>query len=467
MGKEGRPFNKMKVLLINLPAKGHPVVRDMAGGLGFDGGSTVVLPPLDLAYMAATLLNKGHKVRIIDSDVENYPNEEIYQVIRKYESEVIIATVSLPSIYSDCLFLRGIREYTSAKVIAKTNISYPPILKILLERSSADICIYGESDLNIEEIILDKERNGTAYFKDNEFIIEENNIIQNLDNLPLPARQLLPNEKYRYILLGSRTTSIQTSRGCPYPCSYYCPYPLVQGKIWRARSPEHVIREIEDIVKNYNIQKILFRDATFTLDKERADKICELILKNRLKISWWCETRVDCLDSKLMERMKMAGCLGMNIGVETGDPEVMETQAKIGMTLDKLKVIKKTAQELGLRLHFLLMIGLPKETKRSLYETYKLVRDLKPESVGICIITPYPGTPLHTEAKQKGWIETENWSKFGGHFPVMHTDNLSSQDLTKAQQMILKGLYALREDSPKGWLKSRFLNFRFKRWVLH
>jgi len=362
----------------------------------------------------------------------------------------------LPTIYGDCSFLKGIREYFFGKIIAKTNIAYPPLLK--------EIFIFGECDINIDEIITGEEKKGTAYLKEDELKVEENSIIVNLDELPLPARNLLSNDKYRYILLGDKVTTMQTSRGCPYPCSYYCAYPLVQGKKWRARSPEHVVWEIEDIINNYQIKKILFRDATFTLDKLRVKKICDLIIQKNLKFEWWCETRVDCLDAELMQRMKRTGCLGMNIGVETGDPEVMETQAKVGMTLEKLKSIRETAQKLGLKLHFLLMIGLPDETKVSLYETYKLICDLRPESIGICMVTPYPGTQLYEEAKKKEWIETGDWAKFGGHFPIMHTDNLSSQDLLKVQEMIYRGFHFLSKGL-RGRIGLRFLDYRFKRWV--
>lgn len=454
----------MKVLLINSPTKDKLVVRDMAGGLGFDGAATVALPPLELAYMAATLLYKGCAARIIDSDIQDYKIDNIHRFIDDYRPDVIIATVSLPAFYNDCDFLKGIRRYSSIKLIAKTNISYPPILKEILEKSSVDLCIYGECDINIDKIISQEERNGTAYLKNGEIKIEESNLIDNLDELFLPARNLLPNEKYRYVLLGDKVTIMQTSRGCPYPCSYYCPYPLVQGKRWRARSPEHVIREIEDIVNNYQIKKILFRDAAFSLDRNRAHQICNLIIEKRINISWWCETRVDCLDSELMQKMKQAGCLGMNIGVETGSPEVMETQAKIGMTLEKLNSVRKDAKELGLKLHFLLMIGLPKETKRSIYETYKLICDLKPESIGVCIVTPYPGTQLYQEAKEKGWIETEDWTRFGGHFPVMHTDNLSSADLLKAREMLNRGFCLSNRSSLINWIKLKFLDSGFKRW---
>lgn len=456
----------MNILLINLPTKGHPIVRDMAGGVGFDGGELLLLPPLDLAYMGATLLAKGHSVKIIDSDARGYRQDDVYQAVKEYGPEAVIAGVSLPNLYQDCLMLKEMRGYTAARIFAKTNISFAPVLKEICQRSQAQACIYGECDIVIDEIIQGKEKRGTAYFKGGEFKVEENIIVEDLDALPLPARNLLPNDKYRYVLLGDKVTTMQTSRGCPYPCAYYCPYPLVQGRSWRSRSPENVVREIEDIVVNHRIDKILFRDATFTLDKERVKNICALLERKRIKISWWCETRVDCLDYELMRLMKDAGCRGMNIGVETGDPELMRRQAKVGLTIEKLNLIIKSARELKLKLHLLLMIGLPQETKKSLYKTYKLIRDLRPESIGVCIVTPYPGTALYEQARQKGWIESEDWTRFGGHYPVMHTDNFSAKDLSRAHRMIIQG-FNLSKKGALGRLKLLGLDYRFRRWSGH
>ena len=455
----------MRVLIVTPPTKDQPVARDMMGGLGFDGGDAVVLPPLDLAYIAATLLSKGYEAKIVDSNIENYGAEDIFHITREYAPDVIMAPVSLPTLYKDCSFLESLRRAFSAKIIAKTGISYPPILKEILEKTSADFCIYGECDTNIDQILSGKEKSGTAWLGDDGLEIEDNQLIDNLDSLPLPARSLLPNEKYHYVLLGDKTTTMQTSRGCPFACNYYCPYPLVQGRKWRARSPEHVCEEIEDIKVNYNINKILFRDAVFTLDKERTKQICDLIIKNRFGFEWWCETRINCLDKQLIRKMKQAGCQGMNVGLETGDPEILESQAKPGVTLSQLKDITSFSKNVGMKLHFLLMVGLPGETKASLYQTYKLVQKLTPQSIGITFVTPYPGTPLYFEAKKKGWLITEDWSKFGGHHPVMHTDNLSTEDLLEAQRMIYQGFHLSRSSSLKKLAGTRLKNNRFRRWA--
>ncbi|MBN1871169.1 MAG: radical SAM protein [Candidatus Omnitrophica bacterium] len=467
MAEDGGSIDAMRVLLVNTPTGEKSLIRDMAGGYGFDGRrDSILLPPLDLTYMASTLLKKGHDVRLLDGNLDRYNNDVISDTITNYDPQVIVGAVSLPTLYSDCDFLKSIRQFSRAKIIAKTSILYEPVLREVALRSAADLCIYGECELTITEIIEGTDRRNSAYFNGKEFVIEQKSVVDNLDDLPLPARQLLDNGEYRYILLGNKVTSMSTSRGCPYTCSYYCPYSLVQGKRYRARSPENVIWEIEDIVQNYDIHKILFRDATFTFDKERIKKICNLIIERMLQVEWWCETRVDCLDLNLMKMMKRAGCLGINIGVETGDPEFMETHAKIGMTMDKLKNVRNAAEQLGLKLHFLLMIGLPGESRRSLYETYRLIHDLRPETIGVCIVTPYPGTPLYLEAKEKGWIETEDWSNYGGHHPVMHTANLSSNDMVIARRMMLDGMFDLKRNTIKSRLKSKIRDFRFKRWSM-
>lgn len=455
----------MKVLLINPPSKTQPVARDMAGGLGFGGGSAIILPPLDLAYYAATLLKNNHEVKIIDSDVEGYTEEALYQIVSAYQADAIVTNASLPSIYRDCTFIKGLREYSSAKIIAKTNIAFQPILKDILEKSLVDLCIYGECDTNIDKVISGEEKGGTAYLQNNELKLGGKYLINDLNTLPLPARQLLPNEKYHYVLLGNKVTTMQTSRGCPFSCSYYCAYPLVQGKKWRARSPEHVLIEIEDIIKNHGIRKIFFRDATFTLNNAKTEVICNLIIQKKIDIKWWCETRIDCLNPELMKKMKQAGCEGINIGIETGDPEVLESQAKIGLNIERIKEIVHSAREVGMRLHFLLMMGLPKETKESLYQTYKLTRDLHPDSKGVTLVTPYPGTPLYFEAKERGWIATEDWSKYDGHFPVMHTDNLSIRDIVFAQQMLVNGFSLSKHSGVINKCREKVLDLKFKRWV--
>lgn len=439
----------MRVCLLNTPSlKKRPVSRSMAGGLGFDSSEAMILPPIDLAILASRLRETGHQVDMIDADPLGYDVKDILNYLNGKTYDWIIATSSLPTLKNDSSFIASLRKI--CKVAVKTSIRDTEILKRALNESNADIIIHDECDLHIEQILEGISDKGIAFLRDGELLIIDAGPIKDMDKIPFAARDLLPNERYTYPLLGEGVTTLQTSRGCPFACSYYCPYPLVEGKVWRAQSAERVYAEIESIVNRLGIHKILFRDATFTLNKERVHSICDLIIKNRLSVKWWCETRVDCLDTALLEKMWLSGCLGMNIGVETGDEALMSLQAKKGLNLEKLRWLRNEAKRIGLKLHFLLSIGMPQETKKSIIETYDLIQRFKPESLGITVITPYPGTPLYTEAVKNGWIESCNWEDYGGHQVVMHTDNLSSDDITAAMDFLMKGYDLLKKQQIEG-----------------
>ncbi len=443
----------MRIALINSPSlTTRPVSRSMAGGLGFDGGAHLLLPPLDLAYMAATLRNAGETVALIDADPLGLDAEGVYATLAAERWDVLLATVSLPTLEADATFLAGLAtRHPGAKIIAKTLIRDQEVLGALLERSGAALVIHGEADLAIVDIVYGRSTGGTAWREpagqggSARLRFDPGEPVADVDQLPLPARDLLPNERYVYPLLGSPVATVQTSRGCPYPCGFYCPYPLVEGTKWRHQSPERVMIELREIVEGLGITKIYFRDATFTLNQERIERLCDLIVAAGWTIEWTCETRVDCLGDAVLEKMRAAGCVGILIGVESGDEQVMHhREGKKGLTVSRLAHLREKTWQLGMKLHFLLIVGLPQETRRSIVDTYDLIQRYKPDTIGVTIITPYPGTPLHEQARAEGWIDSFDWQRYGGHHVVMHTPNLSREDLVIGKQFLDEGFTILQ-----------------------
>jgi radical SAM superfamily enzyme YgiQ (UPF0313 family) len=266
-------------------------------------------------------------------------------------------------------------------------------------------------------------------------------------------------------MLGDRVTLVQTSRGCPFSCYFYCPYPLVQGRKWRQRSPEHVFQELKEVVNKFSIHKVFFRDACFTLDRARTVSLCNYIIEGGLDFKWWCETRIDRLDKDLLSLMKRAGLEGINIGVETGDEDVMKSRAKQGINLKMLKEIKKFADRIGVRLHFLMLIGFPEETRMSLYKTYSLIRKLKPKSFYCTVITPYPGTELFDLAHSREWIESYDWSQYYGMTPIMHTDNLSVDELKFAHKLIMRGTHQFKSRGLRSKLELFLVQRSMRKWA--
>jgi radical SAM superfamily enzyme YgiQ (UPF0313 family) len=454
-----------RVFLLNSP-EDKGISRDMAGGLGFDRSVRNVLPPLDLLSYATALHAKGYIVEMLDAQVEELSALQIGDVIVDFIPDAVILTVSLPTLESDIAYARELKQrlHDRVQVILKTGIRFAPVLQQILEESKCAFCITGECDLTLPDMLEGNTREGTVRFDHGVYADASETLLKELDGLPILNRKFLKNDRYSYTRLGCNITTMQTSRGCPFGCGYYCPYPLVQGKKWRAMSAGRVIREVVDIVRKHDVRDILFRDATFTLNRERTMQICQGMMTNGVQVNWWCETRVDCLDEALLDTMKRAGCKGINVGIETGDIALLSDVAKTGLTPEKIVQITEHCKRIGLELHYLLMVGLPGETRDSLFETFKLVDQMQPESIGITTVTPYPGTELFRDAIQNDWLVRSEMADFGGHGFNMQIGDMDSEALKFALNHI-HAVSKLAELSPeKAFVTRQKLYQEFKSW---
>jgi radical SAM superfamily enzyme YgiQ (UPF0313 family) len=439
-----------RLLVVNPPSKDKTINRDMAGGLGYSAGEGVVLPPIDLLNIVTTLKKNKYKVFFIDAIAERIDNRKYFlDFIEENKINTVILGLSLPTLTEDIGFGKYLKNNLSGlRVVYKTGINYKQILEKVIRESGVEMVIFSECDLTIVDY-LDGKRNSGSCVRNGFKIIfnpmSQLERVNNINDLPIPAREETKIDLYKYVLLPGVVTTMQTSRGCPYPCGIYCPYPLVQGNMWRSMSVARIIKELR-VIYRMGITSILFRDATFTLDQTRIIKLCNQIIKNNLIICWWCETRINVLSTELLIRMKKAGCIGINVGVETLDQEMIINHGKPGVTLESVKKIRLAAKEVGIKLHFLMIIGLPDENLRTITNTFEYLIQLKPESVGFSIITPYPGTEMFDKAINSGLINDFDWNKFNGSISNMRTKYLSSFDIGILKKMLL--LTAFSMDKP-------------------
>lgn len=430
----------MKILIVNPPSNDESINRDMAGGLGYSAGDGVVLAPLDLLNLATTLRNKHNEVLFVDAVAEKIKSIDYFNKLISVKSiEVVIGNLSLPTIDEDIEFFKSLkRKFGKIKIFIKTGINYPQILDNIIRVTKVNGIIFTECDLNIDKYITGEEKQGlVTYIKGKVKIFPVKDVlIENLDSLPIPARELTKINLYKYLLLPGTVTTMQTSRGCPYPCSYYCPYPLVQGSKWRFMTANRVVDEML-VIKKMGINNILFRDATFTLDMVRAKDICKLIIKKKLTINWWCETRINVLDDSLIKLMRQSGCKGINVGVETMSENLIVSQGKPGVTLKDVIRIRNTAKKNGVKLHFLMIVGLPNDNINGLYSTYKYLTKLKPESAGFSVITPYPGTKMFDQAIKEGLVSNFDWKNFKGNVSNMKTIFLTQREIEFGRYLLM------------------------------
>jgi radical SAM superfamily enzyme YgiQ (UPF0313 family) len=260
-----------------------------------------------------------------------------------------------------------------------------------------------------------------------------------LDKLPFPARSLTPFKKYYSIIARKNpTTTMFTSRGCPYQC-LFCDRPHL-GKIFRARSAQNVVDELAEI-SGMGIEEVFIYDDTFTIDRQRVVDICNLLLQKNIKLNWDIRARVNTVDEDLLLLMKKAGCTRIHYGVEAGTEKILKVLRK-GISIEMVRKAFELTKKASIETAGYFMIGSPTETMDDIKETIKLARELFPDYVHFSVLTPFPATDLYLKGIAEGIIKKDYWREFSANpqadfDPPAWEENFSRKELFK----ILVGAY--------------------------
>lgn len=450
-------MKSQKILFLQLPSPPQMNVwRDWAGGMGtaqFSFRSTYghdehPLPYMSLLYCLALMKEKGFPVSFLDAQAENYDGKKLIDQILKINPSIIIVVLNLPSIYGDLDLLKKIKQtLPTVKIIAIGTVC-KVLPHLILESDSIDYLVHSDPEVVIPNLIQSFQSKENIQkikgivFKQNGKLIftQEAERLKDLNLVPSIPYELLPIDKYWYPSFGKniKYMPIASSRGCPFDCSYYCPYPLGFGKKVSFRDPLTIVDEIELLSKVHGVEGIVFRDQNFTINKDHTIQICNELIKRKINVKWVCETRFNLIDEKILQTMKKAGCKQINFGLETADPSLLMT-AKPGVKeIDKIIEIIYMLNRIGIKVELHLMIGLPQESWETIKNTVIFLKKIRKaiSYVGVAVATPYPGTQFFQEVKKNGLLLTEDWSKFTGFQPVMYTKYMTPKDLKKAQSLI-------------------------------
>ena len=263
-------------------------------------------------------------------------------------------------------------------------------------------------------------------------------MIGNLDELPFPARHLVPYEKYTSLLSkGDAVTTVFTSRGCPFQCSF-CDRPHL-GKIFRARSSGNVVDELEACTK-LGIHEFLIYDDTFTVNKARVIDICNEIIRRELNISWDIRARVDTVNEEVIAHLSKAGCQGIHYGVEAGTDKILGILNK-GITIKQVRETFNLTRKYKIPILAYFMIGSPKETLQDIYRTFKVMKELNPDYVHVTVLTPFPGTKIYFDGLENEVIEKDYWKAFAENptsdFIAPHWAEIFTRD--ELHELLVKG----------------------------
>lgn len=417
-------------------------------------------PPLGLAYIAAVLEKNNISVTILDCAARDMDFQDLSKSLNGNDCVVVGITSTTPTI-SEALKTAKISDN---ELDAKTVLGGPhPTFthkQLLKENRFVDYVVRGEGEktfLELSRKVISGEEiegvNGINYRKDGEIIVNpDREFIEDLDDLPFPARHLLPNEKYQLFNINMPLTSMTTSRGCPMQCQF-CASSAMHGNQMRRRSPGDVVKEMEYVRENYGIENVAFMDDTFTLFPDWIKKFTDLINEKNLQIGWGCTARADRLDRNILSQMKEAGCHTLFFGVESGVQDILDNIQK-GMEVDEVKKAFKLSRELDIRTIASLALGLPGETRETAEKTIEFVKDIKPDYALFSIATPYPGTGFYEDAKKNDLIETDDWSKYNLFSSIIDTELgvEGTKELQKSafREFYLRPRYILREIMNEG-----------------
>jgi radical SAM superfamily enzyme YgiQ (UPF0313 family) len=365
--------------------------------------NAVLLPSLGLAYLAALLRDKGYEVSLIDANILNLSKEQIIDKINEIKPDYVLYNAITDNLHDTISWIRGIRkEYDKPVIIGGPHMEIYP--KETLTHECIDYGVVGDGWETLPELLnaLEKKRDLTAvkglvFRKDGEVVMTEKRAkTVSLEDVPFPARDLLPNEKYDMIASKAKPLTIMiTALGCPFRCTYCC-----TDTNLRARSAEHIVAEVEECINKYGIKEIEFYDETFTVNKKTMKRFLDLIEEKGLKFNFSVRTRVDCVDEELIQRMAKNGCVRINFGIESGDENVLKATNR-NMSIDTIRKSVKLANDAGIMTFGFFMIGLPQDTKESIEKTLKLMLELDLDFMQLNKFTMLPHTEMYEDYKKE------------------------------------------------------------------
>jgi radical SAM superfamily enzyme YgiQ (UPF0313 family) len=402
----------MKILLVDPPFK------RFTGFVNF-------YYPMGLGYLAAVLRNTFDELAILDVDaikkgddidfsdeyrrLEFYKNKlndnahEIWKDIRKtladYDPDLVGITTMTTKFGSVLKTARIVKKHNPELLVVVGGPHATLLPEQTLTSENIDIVVRGEGERTVVELTnalkerglrIDALRDikGISYRWNGKIVHNPSReFIKNLDEVPLPARDLL---MYPRNYTSEDMGAIMAFRGCPFHCSYCC-HPW--GNLVRHRSAENVIREMKQVKSDYGTRQFEFKDDTFTVNKRWVLEFCERLISERLKVNWSCTTRADLLNEELVRMMKKAGCNVVKLGIETGSERILK-ETKKGITIDQVKRAAKLLNTYGMFWSGYFMMGLPTETEEDIRKTYEFMKALNPHYAGLGVYNPFPKTDL-------------------------------------------------------------------------
>ncbi len=370
-----------------------------------------------LAILSALCKREGYEVELIDSTFK-ISDREILKKTENFNPDLVLITTATND-FDHSIHIATLIKKKFEKLILVGG--YHPTIapEEAISKDCFDIVCIGEGEEALLELLksLKKGKSRTniknLWFKKKEKgeikIIKNplRPLIQNLDSLPFPDREIFDYKTY--LEWNHGTATFISTRGCPFKCSYCINHLLSKkyeqkGKYVRFRSIDNLFQEIKEVLKKYPVKNIEFYDDTFSLDEKRMHEFCKRYPKE-IGIPFNINVRVNAIKSEFFKLLKKAGCVRVSIGIESGDSYIRNKILKRNMTDEQILSVFDQAKKAGLRTYSFNMVGIPFENKKSIRKTILLNRKCKPDYIGVSIFNAFKGTEIYELCRKNKWLK--------------------------------------------------------------
>jgi len=372
---------------------------------------------LGTCYVASYMRENGVKdFKLLDTVGHDMSMEQIYRKLDQMRPDIVGIGTMTQFIRTSNAIAKYAKENLGAKVVMG-GVHPTLCTDEVIRKGYVDFVVRNEGEETFTEFMQGKDIgkiSGLSYKKGGKIIHNPARLpVQNLDTLPMPARDLLPMEKYIADEGGYKGTNMITSRGCPFGC-IYCASSAFWGRRIRFHSAQRVLDEMEHLKRTYHVSGIRFDDDHAVFDNKRMLDICTGMEDRNLNVKWSCLSRTDSVNQELLDRMAQSGCVSIDYGVESGSPRILEILKK-GVKLEQVERAVSMTSKAGMESLLYFMIGHPTETKEDAWMTYQFAKKLtaKYKARAFFFITVvYPGTELYEIAKKRIGLKVEDWSEY-------------------------------------------------------
>jgi radical SAM superfamily enzyme YgiQ (UPF0313 family) len=431
--------------------------------------------PLGILYIASVLEQRGETVACLDAAAERLDVTRTVQRINEFKPDLIGIGSFTVTFETTRELGRRLKQAMPHVPIVLGSYHVTLVPDIAMADSSFDVGVLGEGEFTMVELVehykgrrsLD-DIAGVCYRTSDE-LTEDGRAqlhhtaprkkFKKLDELPFPARHLVPPNIYRPIPVDEHAFpkfSMVSSRGCPHACAF-C---QKSRSGYRSHSPEYVVDELEHLIRDFGVRDLAFVDSLFCANKKRVHAICDEIIRRGVKISWTCSSRVEVVDKPLLQKMKDAGCWRTRFGVESGSDQVLDFISK-GITKEKIRAAITSAHEVGLRPKAFFMVGHMPDTPQTIRETIEFAKSIPLHDVTVQINTILPKTPQEIiwdrEGSKWGRVENKKTDEKSFWEPTFVPHGMEAADIIKFHRQFYREFYfrpvtlARHLESIKSW----------------